>query len=163
MKDGWLHTGDIGQFNQDGYLVITDRKKDIIVTQGGKNVTPQNIEVLLKGYPCISQACVIGDTRKYLTCLLTLDADDLPKLSDQLGIGAISMEEAVQNEAIISKVQGYVDEVNSKLARFETIKYFHLLDRELSIEQGELTPTLKVKRKVVGDEFKEEIDALYAR
>ena len=161
LKDGWLYTGDIGHFDDDGYLVITDRKKDIIVTQGGKNVTPQNIEVLLKGYPGISQACVIGDTRKYLTCLLTLDADDLPKLCDQSGIDALSMEEAAQNEAILATVQGYVDKVNSTLARYETIKYFRVLASDFSVDTGELTPTLKMKRKVVNQKYAHIIDSMY--
>jgi long-chain acyl-CoA synthetase len=161
LKDGWLYTGDIGHFDEDGYLIITDRKKDIIVTQGGKNVTPQNIEVLLKGYQGISQACVLGDARKYLSCLLTLDADDLPKMCKQLGIGELSMEAAVQNEAIIATVQGYVDEVNSRLARYETIKYFRILPQDFSVDSGELTPTLKMKRKVVNQKYAHIIDSMY--
>jgi long-chain acyl-CoA synthetase len=161
LKDGWLYTGDIGRFDEDGYLIITDRKKDIIVTAGGKNVTPQNIEVLLKGYPGISQACVIGDTKKHLTCLFTLDGDSLPKLCEQLGIGAMSMEEAVQNEAIIATVQKYVDEVNAILARYETIKYFRILPNDFSVETGELTPTLKMKRKAVMKKYDHIIDSMY--
>jgi long-chain acyl-CoA synthetase len=161
LRDGWLYTGDIGRFNEDGYLIITDRKKDIIITAGGKNVTPQNIEVLLKGYPCISQACVVGDTRKHLTCLFTLDADSLPKLCEQLGIDALSMEEATRNEAIIATIQKYVDEVNSTLARYETIKYFRILPNDFSIETGELTPTLKMKRRVVVQKYNHIIDTMY--
>jgi len=161
LKDGWLYTGDIGHFNEDGYLIITDRKKDIIITAGGKNVTPQNMEVLLKDYSVISQACVIGDTRKHLTCLFTLDADSLPKLCEQLEIGVLSMEEAVQNEAIIATVQKYVDEVNASLARYETIKYFHILPNDFSVETGELTPTLKMKRKVVNQKYGHIIDTMY--
>jgi long-subunit acyl-CoA synthetase (AMP-forming) len=161
LKDEWLYTGDIGHFDKDGYLIITDRKKDIIITSGGKNVTPQNIEVLLKGYSGISQACVIGDTRKYLTCLFTLDADSLPRLCEQLGIGALSMEEAAQNEAISATVQKYVDEVNANLARYETIKYFRILPNDFSVETGELTPTLKMKRKVVNQKYDHIIDSMY--
>jgi long-subunit acyl-CoA synthetase (AMP-forming) len=161
LKDGWLYTGDIGHFNEDGYLIITDRKKDIIVTAGGKNVTPQNIEVLLKGYYGISQACIVGDTKKHLTCLFTLDADDLPKLCGQLGIDALSMEEAAQNEAIIATVQKYVDEVNTSLARYETIKYFRILPTDFTIETGELTPTQKMKRKVVMQKYEHIIDSMY--
>jgi long-chain acyl-CoA synthetase len=161
LQNGWLYTGDIGHFDEDGYLIITDRKKDIIITSGGKNVTPQNIEVLLKDYPGISQACVTGDTRKYLTCLLTLDADSLPKLCKQSGISALSMEEAVQNEAIMATVQRYVDEVNSSLARYETIKYFRILPNDFSIDTGELTPTQKMKRKVVNQKYSHIIDQMY--
>ena len=161
LKGGWLYTGDVGHFDVDGYLIITDRKKDIIVTAGGKNVTPQNIEVLLKGYPGISQACVVGDTKKHLTCLFTLDPDSLPKLCDQLGIGALSMEEATQNEAIIATVQKYVDEVNANLARYETIKYFRILPHDFSVETGELTPTLKMKRRVVMKKYYHNIDSMY--
>ncbi len=161
LKNGWLYTGDIGHFDEDGYLIITDRKKDIIVTAGGKNVAPQNIEVVLKGYSGISQACVIGDTRKHLTCLFTLDADSLPRLCEQLGISVLSMEEAAQNEAIVSTVQTYVDEVNASLARYETIKYFRILPDDFSVETGELTPTLKMKRKVVNQKYKHIIDSMY--
>lgn len=161
LKDGWLYTGDVGHFDEDGYLHITDRKKDIIVTAGGKNVSPQNIEVLLKCYPVISQAVVVGDRRKYLTCLLTLDADGLPKLCEQLSIDALSPEEAVQSEVILSKIQEYVDEVNENLARYETIKYFRVLPNDFSVEAGELTPTLKVKRKVVNQKYDHIIDSMY--
>jgi len=161
LKEGWLYTGDIGHFDEDGYLIITDRKKDIIITSGGKNVTPQNIEILLKDYPVISQACITGDTRKYLTCLLTLDADTLSNLCGKLGIGALSMEEAAQNETIIATVQKYVDEVNSSLARYETIKYFHILPNDFSIDTGELTPTQKMKRKVVNQKYDHIIDSMY--
>lgn len=161
LHNGWLYTGDIGCFDDDGYLIITDRKKDILITAGGKNVTPQNIEVLLKDFPVISQACVTGDTRKYLTCLLTLDKDSLPKLCSQLGIGALSMEEAAQNETIIATVQKYVDEVNSSLARYETIKYFRILPDDFSIDTGELTPTQKMRRKVVNQKYSHIIDSMY--
>jgi long-chain acyl-CoA synthetase len=161
LKDGWLYTGDIGHFDKDGYLIITDRKKDIIITAGGKNVTPQNIEVLLKGYSGISQACIVGDTKKYLTCLFTLDANSLPKLCERLGIGALSMEEAAQNESIIAAVQKYVDEVNASLARYETIKHFRILPNDFTIETGELTPTQKMKRQVVKQKYEHIIDSMY--
>lgn len=161
LKEGWLYTGDIGYFDDEGYIHITDRKKDIIVTSGGKNVTPQNIEVLLKCYPGVSQAVVVGDRRKYLTCLFTLDADGLPKLCEQLGINALNPENAVENEVILSKIQEYVDEVNKDLARYETIKYFRILPSDFSVETGELTPTLKVKRKIVNQKYEHIIDSMY--
>jgi long-chain acyl-CoA synthetase len=161
LKDGWLYTGDVGYFNEEGYIHITDRKKDIIVTSGGKNVTPQNIEVLLKCYPGISQAVVVGESRKHLTCLFTLDADSLPKLCEKLSIDVLSPEEAVQNEVILNKIQEYVDEVNKDLARFETIKYFRILPNDFSVETGELTPSLKVKRQVVNQKYNHIIDSMY--
>lgn len=161
LKEGWLYTGDVGYFDEEGYIHITDRKKDIIVTSGGKNVTPQNIEVLLKCYPGISQAVVVGDRRKHLTCLFTLDADSLPKLCEQLSINVLSPEEAVQSGFILNKIQEYVDEVNMDLAKFETIKYFRILPNDFSVETGELTPTLKVKRQVVNQKYNQIIDSMY--
>lgn len=161
LKDGWLYTGDIGYFDEEGYIHITDRKKDIIVTAGGKNVAPQNIENLLKLHQGISQAVVIGDKRKHLTCLFTLDTDSLPKLCEQLGIDVLTPEHAVENEFIINKFQEYVDKVNANLASFETIKYFRILLHDFSVETGELTPTLKVKRRVIHQKYKQIIDSMY--
>jgi long-chain acyl-CoA synthetase len=115
----------------------------------------------LKVYPGISQACVVGDTKKHLTCLFTLDPDSLPKLCEQLGIDALSMEEAAQNEAIIATVQKYVDEVNAGLSRYETIKYFRILPDDFSIETGELTPTQKMKRRFVMEKYSHIIDSMY--
>ena len=162
LKDGWLYTGDIGYFDEDGYIHITDRKKDIIITAGGKNVTPQNIETQLKSFPGISQAVVIGDKRKHLTCLFTLDMDGLSKLCNQLGIAVLNAVEAVQNQSIIARFQQYVDKVNADLASFETIKYFRILPNDFSVESGELTPTLKMKRQVINQKYKELIDSMYS-
>ena len=161
LKDGWLYTGDVGHFDKEGYIHITDRKKDIIVTAGGKNVAPQNIESLLKLHQCVSQAVVIGDKRKHLTCLFTLDPDALPKLCEKLGIEAVSQEQAVYNEIIINNLQEYVDKVNSDLAGFETIKYFRILPNDFSVDTGELTPTLKVKRRIINEKYKHIIDSMY--
>ena len=161
FKDGWLYTGDIGFFDDNEYIHITDRKKDIIVTAGGKNVAPQNIENLLKLHPGISQVVVIGDQRKYLTCLLTIDAASLPKLCDQLGIDVPTPEQAVADEHIIKRFQEYVDKVNADLARYETIKYFRILPHDFSVDTGELTPTLKIKRRVIAEKYKEIIDSMY--
>jgi long-chain acyl-CoA synthetase len=161
LKDGWLYTGDIGFFDEEEYIHITDRKKDIIVTTGGKNVTPQNIENLLKLNQGISQAVVIGDKRKHLTCLFTLDTDSLPKLCGQLDIDVLTPEQAVENEFIIKKFQGYVDKVNADLAQFETIKYFRILPHDFTVETGELTPTMKVKRRVIHQKYKQIIDSMY--
>jgi long-chain acyl-CoA synthetase len=161
LKDGWLYTGDIGYFHDDGYLEITDRKKDIIVTSGGKNTAPQNIEGLIKGYPCISQAVVIGDRRKYLTCLIALDEDSLPTFCDRIGVDRLDPGEAVKNDTVIGNIQKYIDKINADLARFETIKYFRILPGNFSIETGELTPTMKVKRQVITEKYKHIIDSMY--
>jgi long-chain acyl-CoA synthetase len=163
LKEGWLYTGDIGYFDEEGYIHITGRKKDIIVTAGGKNVAPQNIENLLKLHLGISQAVVIGDKRKYLTCLFTLDTDSLPKLCEQLGIDVLTPEQAVESECIINKFQEYVDKVNANLASFETIKYFRILAHDFSVESGELTPTIKVKRNVIHQKYKQIIDSTYLK
>ena len=162
LKDGWLFTGDIGYFDEEGYIHITDRKKDIIVTAGGKNVAPQNIENLLKLHPAISQAVVIGDKRKHLTCLFTLDIDGLPKLCKKLGIDILKPEEAIENISIVNNLQEYVNEVNNDLASFETIKYFRILPQDFSVESGELTPTLKVKRREVNRKYQQIIDSMYS-
>ncbi|MCK5311498.1 MAG: long-chain fatty acid--CoA ligase [Desulfobacteraceae bacterium] len=161
LIDGWLHTGDIGYFHDDGYLEITDRKKDIIVTSGGKNIAPQNIEGMIKGYPCISQVVVIGDKRKYLTCLIALDEDNLPTYCDRIGVDRLEPTEAVKHETIIENIQKYINNINDGLARFETIKYFKILPVNFSIETGELTPTMKVKRQVVNEKYKQIIDSMY--
>ncbi len=161
LKEGWLYTGDIGFFDDEEYLHITDRKKDIIVTAGGKNVAPQNIENLLKLHTGISQAVVIGDNRRYLTCLFTLDIPALPTLCQQLGINSLSPEDASNNNAILGKFQEYVDSVNRELASFETIKYFRILPHDFSVETGELTPTMKVKRRFVNEKYKQIIDLMY--
>lgn len=150
--DGWFRTGDVGRLDDDGFLRITDRKKDLIITSGGKNIAPQNIEGLLKRDPLISQAVVMGDRRKYLSALLTLDVQSAPAdlAADPTG------------PAARARVAAVVDRVNADLARHEQIKRFAVLPRDLSLEQGELTPTLKVRRRVVAEHFAREIDGLYA-
>jgi long-chain acyl-CoA synthetase len=146
--DGWLHTGDVGVIDEDGFLTVTDRKKDIIVTAGGKNVSPQNIENLLKGIPWVSQALVVGDRRPYLVALLTLDEEEVAKLD-----GVDDLDELVGRA---------VDEVNAGLAHFEQVRRYEVLGRDFSPEQDEVTPTLKLKRAVVEEHFSEELERLYA-
>jgi long-chain acyl-CoA synthetase len=146
--DGWLHTGDVGVIDEDGFLTVTDRKKDIIVTAGGKNVSPQNIENLLKGIPWVSQALVVGDRRPYLVALLTLDEEEVAKLD-----GVDDLDELVGRA---------VDEVNAGLAHFEQVRRYEVLGRDFSSEQDEVTPTLKLKRAVVEEHFSEELERLYA-
>jgi long-chain acyl-CoA synthetase len=158
LEDGWLHSGDLGEFDADGFLTITGRKKDIIVTSGGKNVAPKLIEGGLKNHPLISEAVVIGDRRKYLTVLLTLDAEAAGRFLAERGQSGRAMD----NEAVQAEIETALQAVNTELARVEQVKRFTILPRELSIAEGELTPTLKVKRNVVRDHFADQIEAMYA-
>jgi long-chain acyl-CoA synthetase len=158
--DGWFHTGDIGVV-EGGYLRITDRKKDIIITAAGKNVAPQNIEGALKAQcPFVSQVMVHGDKRNYLTALVTLNEENLgPWLAEQ-GIGSAN-DGFASEPKVKALIQGAVDDLNKGLASFETIKKFAILPRDLTQEAGELTPTLKVKRKFCSEKYKDVLDALY--
>lgn len=161
-EDGWFHTGDIGELDADGCLRITDRKKDLIKTSGGKYVAPQNIESLLKMRPYISQAVVIGDNRKYCVALVTLDADEVARVEASEGISLESREAAARHPRILELVERDVQAVNEHLASYESIKYFRILDGDFSQETGELTPSLKVKRKVVTERYRDLIDQMYA-
>ena len=156
-KDGWFKTGDIGEIDKDGYLKITDRKKDLIKTSGGKYIAPQAIEGALKTQSeLVSQVVVIGDKRKYVSVLLTVVEAEAKKLS-----GAATYAEAAKSPAVQQKIQQAVDKLNTTLPSYETIKKFTILDRYFSQETGELTPTLKVKRKAATQKFKPQIDAMY--
>jgi long-chain acyl-CoA synthetase len=154
LVDGWLRTGDLGAFDRDGYLFITGRKKDILITAGGKNIAPKNIELALKQDPLITEAVVIGDRRKFLSVLVTVD----PEVAKQIGVS----EAPHQSAAVRARVQKRLDEVNSHLARVEQVKRFTVLPRALGIDTGELTPTLKVKRNKVNEIWAKEIEAMYA-
>jgi long-chain acyl-CoA synthetase len=158
LEDEWLHTGDLGSIDEDGFLFITGRKKDIIITAGGKNITPANLENGLKQNRWISQAVVIGDRRPYLVALITLDPEEAPAFAEEHGL---SVEELPESEAMRAVVQEQVDEVNGKVGPVEQIKKFKILDHDLSQETGELTPTLKVKRNVVNEKFAADVDAIY--
>jgi long-chain acyl-CoA synthetase len=160
-EDGWIRTGDLGRLDADGFLWITGRKKEIIITAGGKNITPANIENLLKEHPLIDQALVHGDRRKYLTALLGLDPEHLKAWAAPKGLEFESYESLLGNPALLEEVQGIVDGVNRQLARYETIKRFALLPRPLEAEKGELTPTLKIRRRIVEERFKHLLDSLY--
>jgi long-chain acyl-CoA synthetase len=163
LEDGWLHTGDLGRLDEDGFLFITGRKKDIIITAGGKNITPANLENGLKQNRWVSQAVVIGDRRPYLVALITLDPEEAPALAQQLGIEDADPAKLAKDEQVIAEIQKAVDEVNSHVGPVEQIKRFEILDHDLSQETGELTPTLKVKRNVVHEKFADVVDAIYAR
>ena len=161
LEEGWLHTGDLGRLDDDGFLYITGRKKDIIITAGGKNITPANLENGLKQNRWISQAVVVGDRRPYLIALITLDPEEAPALAEQLGAEDASLPALAQNEAARAEVQKAVDEVNSHVGPVEQIKRFEILDHDLSQETGELTPTLKVKRNVVHEKFADVVNRVY--
>ena len=161
LEDGWLHTGDLGELDTDGYLSITGRKKDIIITAGGKNITPANLEAEIKQSSYVSQCVVIGDRRPYLVALITLDQEECAELAEERGWPADSAELA-NHDGMRQLIQEHLDEVNEKFARVEQVKKFEILPHDLSQEGGELTPTLKVKRNVVAEKYEKEVDALYA-
>ena len=161
ITDGWLHTGDIASIDEDGYVSIIGRKKEIIVTAGGKNITPVNIEQEVKRHPLVSQCVVIGDRRPYLIALITLDQEALTRFAAEQGMldepGAM-----VGSPLVRETLEQHIEEVNRNFARVEQIKRFHILPHDLSQEGGELTPTLKIKRPVVATKYEKEIEDLYA-
>ncbi|MFL5365516.1 MAG: AMP-dependent synthetase/ligase [Myxococcales bacterium] len=160
--DGFFHTGDIGEIDRDGFLRITDRKKDLIKTSGGKYIAPQALEGALKTMSeLVSQVVVIGDRRKYVSALVTVTEDQAKKVASAAGERAATYADAAHSSAVRTRVQVAVDQLNSTLASYETIKRFVILDRDLSQEAGDLTPTLKVKRKVISQKFKAQIDGMY--
>ena len=161
LVDGWLHTGDLGEVDPDGFIKITGRKKDIIITAGGKNITPANIEAEVKQHPLVSQCILIGDRRPYLTALVTLDPEEAEKFAAEHGLGK-DPEALASNELVRESISEHVEEVNKKFARVEQLKKFEILPHDLSQEGGELTPTLKVKRAVVAKKYEPQIEALYA-
>jgi long-subunit acyl-CoA synthetase (AMP-forming) len=164
--DGWLMTGDIGEFDEDGYLKIVDRKKELIINAAGKNMSPANIESHLKSAgPLIGQAIAVGDQRPFNVALLTLDPDNLPAFLKQAGIDGdpTDLDSLVENEKVIEAVQKEVDAANEHMARVEQIKKFKILPTEWEPGGDELTPTMKLKRKPISEKYKDEIEALYAR
>jgi len=159
--DGWFHTGDIGEIDEDGFLRITDRKKDLLKTSGGKYIAPQKIENALKNQPHVSQAVVIGDGRKYCVGLITLDAEAVRAWATTRSLSLGSDGDLHRHREVVELIGSEVAAVNRDLASFESIKYFRILPHDFTIEAGELTPSLKVKRKVVVDRYRDLIDAMY--
>jgi long-chain acyl-CoA synthetase len=159
--DGWFHTGDIGTVDKDGFLVITDRKKDLIVTAGGMNIAPQNIENLLKADPFISQVMVYGDRRPYPVALITINPEELSKFAREQGILTSEAAAIVKHPKVTERVGRTVEEKNTQLQSYAKIKRFTVLPIDFSLDGGELTPTLKVKRKVVSQKYKDAIEELY--
>lgn len=160
-SDGWFKTGDIGYLDEDGFLFITDRKKDLIVTSGGKNIAPQFIENMLKLQKFIDQAVILGDKRNYLAALIVPKFESLENYVKEKKISCSSRRELVRHPEIVNLIQKEIDEVNLKLARYESIKKFAIMENEFTQPTGELTPTLKVKRKVVYNKYRDLIETLY--
>jgi long-chain acyl-CoA synthetase len=161
-EEGWFHTGDIGEITSDGLLKITDRKKDLIKTSGGKYVAPQSIEVKFKAAcPYASNIVVHGDGRNFVSALVTLDEASIKVWAEEHGITG-SYADIVSNPKTKEMVGKHIDEVNKQLPRWETVKRFEILPQDLTIESGELTPSLKVKRKVVEQKYSDVLDAFYA-
>jgi long-chain acyl-CoA synthetase len=161
LKDGWLHSGDIGHLDSEGYLCITDRKKDLLITAGGKNISPQNLEGMLKQIPFVNLAVVIGDQKKYLSALLTPNQETLKIFAEENELKTDSLADWVKHPQVIGEIQSHIDRINQTLASVEQIKRFTLLSSDFSIENGELTPTMKIKRKVINMRYQEQIEALY--
>jgi long-chain acyl-CoA synthetase len=162
--DGWLQTGDIGHVDADGFLSITDRKKDLIKTSGGKYVAPQELEGRLKALsPYVSQAVVHGDRRNYCVALVTLDPEAIGKWAAQHGLGGRPMADLARRPEVYKLVQGAVADLNATLPRYATVKKFAVLEREFTEQAGEVTASQKLRRKVIEQRHRERIDGLYAR
>jgi long-subunit acyl-CoA synthetase (AMP-forming) len=163
-EDGWLRTGDIGEFDEDGYLKIVDRKKELIISAGGKNMSPANIEATLKSAsPLIGQACCIGDMRPYNTALIVLDSDFAPLWASQQGIEETSLESLAGDERVRAAVAEGVESANQKLAKVEQIKKFEIVAGDWLPGGDELTPTMKLKRKPISEKYTAAIESMYAR
>lgn len=160
-EEGWLHSGDVGRIDEKGFLKVTDRLKELIITAGGENIPPQVLESKLKAIPIINQVVVIGDRRKYVSALLTLDPAKVSLTAEEAGSRATSVEAAASCQRFRTYLQAQVDAVNATLPRSWTIKRFVVLPKELSIENGELTPTMKLKRRVIKANYAREIEGLY--
>jgi len=154
-------TGDIGRFDEKGFLFITDRKKDLIITSGGKNIAPQKIETLMKENPLFAQAVVIGERKNYLTALINLDYDIASQIAKANGIAFGNSRDLAKNAAFLKIIDNYISEINTNLAKYETIKKYKILEKDFTQEGGELTVSLKVKRNVVHAKYSTIIDEMY--
>jgi long-chain acyl-CoA synthetase len=161
MEGGWFHTGDVGEVDEEGYLKITDRKKDLIITAGGKNVAPQYIENLLKYSPYITDAVVIGDKRKFITALIVIDEENVVKYAQDHKVQYTTFASLTRTEEVIKLITDEVNKVNKQIARVENIRKLRLLDKKLYTEDGEVTPTMKVKRKAIAEQYKDIIEEMY--
>jgi long-chain acyl-CoA synthetase len=160
-SEGWLHTGDVGVMDEEGFFRITDRMKDIIITAGGKNVTPSELENELKFSPYVTDAVVIGDKRAYLTVIIMIDQENVEKFAQDADIPFSNYASLTRATEVQELIQSEIDRVNKKFARVEQIKKFFLLDTQLTAEDEELTPTMKLKRKLVEQKYAPHIEAMY--
>lgn len=162
VDDGWFHTGDIGELDEDGYLKITGRKKELLVTAGGKNVAPAALEDRLRAHPLISQCIVVGDQKPFIAALITLDAEMYPTWAKNNGIPDVPFAQARSNEKVLSELQKAVDEANKSVSKAESIRKFAVLEGDFTEDNGYLTPSLKLKRNIVMKDFGDEVEALYS-
>jgi long-chain acyl-CoA synthetase len=162
-SDGWLHTGDIGEFDDEGYLRIVDRKKELIITAGGKNISPANIEAALKSFPLIGQAAVIGDKRPFISALLVLDPEVAPSWAKARGIEFDTLADLAANDEVRAEVEASVAEANKRFSQVEQVKRFAVLGEEWLPDSEELTPTMKLKRRGINTKYAAEIESLYVR
>lgn len=161
LVDGWMHTGDVGMIDEEGYLKLTDRKKDLIITAGGKNIAPQYLENLLKFSPYINDSVVIGDRRKYLSALIVIDEENVTKYAQDNKVQFTTFASMTRAPEVISLIQEEINKVNKQVARVENIRKFRIIDKKLYTEDGEVTPTMKVKRKSINAQFGELIESMY--
>jgi long-chain acyl-CoA synthetase len=161
LVDGWMHTGDVGMIDEEGYLKLTDRKKDLIITAGGKNIAPQYLENLLKFSPYINDSVVIGDRRKYLSALIVIDEENVTKYAQDNKVQFTTFASMTRAPEVISLIQEEINKVNKQVARVENIRKFRIIDKKLYTEDGEVTPTMKVKRKSINAQFGDLIESMY--
>jgi long-chain acyl-CoA synthetase len=162
IVDGWLHTGDIAKIDADGFIKIVDRKKDIIITSGGKNISPSEIENQLKFSPYITDAVVIGDRRKYLTCLVMIDNETVSQFAQENNVPFSDYKSLCATTEVQTLIKSEIEQINLSLARVETLKKFRLIDKQLTVEDEELTASMKLKRNIVNEKYADLIDQMYS-
>jgi len=162
LQDGWFHTGDIGELDEDGYLRITGRKKELLVTAGGKNVAPAVLEDRLRAHPLVSQCIVVGDQKPFIAALVTLDPEMYPAWAKNNGIEGVTIEQARENDVVRAEIQRAVDDANRSVSKAESIRKFTILEGDFTEDNGYLTPSLKLKRNLVMKDFNDQVEALYS-